>query len=173
MAKMPTKRVFSRAPGPSEKIIREVSVSMELRGFDGSTLLLLFNFLLLAELKEDRERPSHWSWGRMTPWSWRCPRGKDAVLMLLIGVFATEFFAKHLCCDAYSGTAAVCEVMLCLRQEVREVSDNRVLVAPEGLFCPWGREFVVLAQPPPSSSRLRIQVIPSLVWLTGTPQVSF
>lgn len=59
MAKMPTKRVFSRAPGPSEKIIREVSVSMELRGFDGSTLLLLFNFLLLAELKEDRERPSH------------------------------------------------------------------------------------------------------------------
>lgn len=27
-------------------------------------------------------------------------------------------FAKYLCCDAYSGTAAVCEVMLCLRQEV-------------------------------------------------------
>lgn len=59
MAKMSTKRVFSRAPGPSEKIIREVSVSMELRGFDGSTLPLMFNFLLLAELKKDCERPSH------------------------------------------------------------------------------------------------------------------
>lgn len=87
MAKMPTKRVFSRAPGPSEKNIWEKHLrrSFCVHGaFEGSTLLLLFKFFLLEELKKDCESPSHWSWRRMTPWSWRCPRGKDAELMLLL-----------------------------------------------------------------------------------------